>query len=45
VIPKPVTASPLVATQVKTTIKIEEDGKFVSLSDKLTNHLSDDGEN
>jgi len=31
--------------RMQTTIKIEEDGKFVSLSDKLTNHLSDDDEN
>ncbi|TRZ70393.1 MAG: double-stranded DNA-binding protein [Nitrosopumilaceae archaeon] len=30
--------------RMKTKINIEQDGKFVSLSDKLSNHSSDDGE-
>jgi len=31
--------------RMQTKIKIEQDGKLVSLSDKLSNQLSDDGEN
>lgn len=30
--------------RMETKINIEQDGKFVSLSDKLSNHSSDDGE-
>ena len=30
--------------RMQTKINIEQDGKFVSLSDKLSNQLSDDGE-
>jgi len=30
--------------RMKTKINVEQDGKFVSLSDKLSNHSSDDGD-